>query len=214
MFEGDEADKSQHGPPPNPLLSHTANMRTSISRGRASCDPGNRALNVRAGALRQAQEYMDLNINELTKRTDRRRTRIGYKDQMKRDAFAQMQHVTSNLKLHDAVQRRAQVVYAGYRDILEQMHEPKAVVAACMLLAIDAVREEEARKKAAAARRDGRERAYMDQVAHGQKTAEPKYVVRRKKIMAQRAAAAKAAAAKAAAEAKAAQGRGNGAKET
>lgn len=48
-----------------------------------------------------------------------------------------MQHVTDNLKLHEKIQKRASVIFASYRDLLEQMHEAKAVVAACMLIALE-----------------------------------------------------------------------------
>ena len=137
--------RHQHGLPFNPLLSHLANMRTSISRGGSSVNHANFTTRRNSCSLRQSQQYVDLNAADLNlgahEGTRRSRTRIGYKDQMKLKAFHDMNHVKLHLNLHDQVIRRARVFFACYRDFLEAMHTPKAVIAACIILSMKNIRE-------------------------------------------------------------------------
>ena len=161
--------RSQHGPAMNPLFSHGTNMRTIISRGGFSA---HRARAQNSYSLRQSQQYMNLNVVGLKSST--RKTRIGYKDQMKQQAFGLMKHVQLSLKLHDQVIRRAQVYFASYRDLLEVMQQNNAVVAACIILATEKARERGAQ----------RDRLDLFQVAQGPKgqRREPGWVRRRKKL--------------------------------
>ncbi len=66
-----------------------------------------------------------------------RRTRVGYKDKQKRDAFMQMGHVGDALNLHQAVLQRAKELFAGFRDDRELVQQFKGVVAACLCEAFE-----------------------------------------------------------------------------
>ena len=72
-FEGEE-DKNHNGPAFNKLFSTSQNLRTAIQGGRGT------------DMLRRTADYVEMNLSQFGK--DERRTRIGYKDQQKKDAFA------------------------------------------------------------------------------------------------------------------------------
>jgi hypothetical protein len=86
--------------------------------------------------LRNAHAYTELNISQFGKQGERR-TRIGYKDRQKRDAFGQMAHVGDALNLHEAVVQRAKELFAGFRDDREMVQQFKGVIAACLCEAFD-----------------------------------------------------------------------------
>jgi hypothetical protein len=85
--------------------------------------------------LRNAHAYTELNISQFGKGD--RRTRIGYKDKQKKDAFMQMAHVGDALSLHEAVVQRAKELFAGFRDDRELVQQFKGVIAACLCEAFD-----------------------------------------------------------------------------
>ena len=118
-FEGEE-DKSHHGPAPNKLFSSGHNLRTMISvDGEAAAE------------LRRAADFVEMNLSQMGK--DERRTRIGYKDQMKRKACNMIDHVAGNLDLHEIVVARAKQMFAEFRDVREHVHQFEAIVAGCVL---------------------------------------------------------------------------------
>ncbi|TMW57433.1 hypothetical protein Poli38472_003358 [Pythium oligandrum] len=120
-FEGEE-DKSHHGPAPNKLFSSSHNLRTLISQD-----------GEMAGNLRRAAEFVEMNLSQMGK--DERRTRIGYKDQMKQKASRLIDHTISNLDLHEIVGNRAKKMFADFRDLREHVHQFEAVVAGCVIAA-------------------------------------------------------------------------------
>ena len=126
-FEGEE-DKSHHGPAPNKLYSAAHNMKTSLV-------PTGGAGGQRAARLRQASDTMEMGLSNLG--TDERKTRTGYKDQMKKKAFDLIAHAASNLNLHDSVVGRAQELFANFRDEREFVQKFDAVVAACVIQAAE-----------------------------------------------------------------------------
>lgn len=92
-FEGEE-DRNHHGDAANPLYSNSRNMSTTLGgvsqttgAGRAGFGSGGSKQNLET-ILRNAHAYTELNVSQFGK-TDRR-TRIGYKDRQKRDAFVSM----------------------------------------------------------------------------------------------------------------------------
>jgi hypothetical protein len=85
--------------------------------------------------LRNAHAYTELNVSQFGK-TDRR-TRVGYKDKQKKEAFVQMAHVGDALSLHEAVVQRAKEVFAGFRDDRELVQQFKGVIAACLCEAFE-----------------------------------------------------------------------------
>ena len=89
----------------------------------------------RASRLRQASETMEMGLSNLG--TDERKTRTGYKDQMKKKAFDLIAHAASNLNLHDSVVGRAQELFANYRDEREFVQKFDGVVAACVIQAAE-----------------------------------------------------------------------------
>jgi hypothetical protein len=102
----------------------------------------------RAARLRQASDTMEMGLSNLG--TDERKTRTGYKDQMKKKAFDLIAHAASNLNLHDSVVGRAQELFANFRDEREFVQKFDAVVAACTIQAA----EESARDAVGAEARD------------------------------------------------------------
>ncbi|OQR84852.1 hypothetical protein ACHHYP_12638 [Achlya hypogyna] len=118
-FEGEE-DKSHHGPAPNKLFSTGHNLRTMISQD------GEQSAN-----LRRAAEFVEMNLSQMGK--DERRTRIGYKDQMKQKACRLIDHTGANLDLHEIVCNRAKKMFAEFRDLREHVHQFEAVVAGCII---------------------------------------------------------------------------------
>jgi hypothetical protein len=85
--------------------------------------------------LRNAHAYTELNISQFGK-TDRR-TRVGYKDRQKKEAFVQMTHAGDALNLHEAVVQRAKELFAGFRDDRELVQQFKGVIAGCLCEAFE-----------------------------------------------------------------------------
>jgi len=141
-FEGEE-DRNHHGMAPNSLYSNAHNMSTTLSgvQQASGAGVGGWRSGEKGGGrnletiLRNAHDYIELNVSQLGK-TDRR-TRIGYKDRQKREAFVQMGHVGDALSLHEAVVQRAKEIFAGFRDDRELVQQFKGVVAACLCEAFE-----------------------------------------------------------------------------
>ncbi|KAL7567835.1 hypothetical protein ACA910_000579 [Epithemia clementina (nom. ined.)] len=139
-FEG-EIDRNHHGDTANPLLSNAHNMSTTLSGVSQSSGAGMGGWRSGGGGrnletiLRNAHDYIELNVSQLGK-TDRR-TRVGYKDRQKKDAFSQMGHVGDALSLHEAVVQRAKELFAGFRDDRELVQQFKGVIAACLCEAFE-----------------------------------------------------------------------------
>lgn len=138
-FEGEE-DRNHHGDAPNPLFSDSHNMSTTL--GGVSFQPGAGMGGYGSGGkrnieniLRNAHAYTEMNISQFGK--DEKKTRIGYKDRQKKDAFYQMAHAGDALGLHEAVVQRAKELFAGFRDDREMVQQFKGVLAACLCEAFD-----------------------------------------------------------------------------
>jgi len=118
-FEG-EVDRNHHGDTHNPLLSNAHNMGTSLSGVLPSTGAGIGGWGSSTATgnkrnwetiLKNAHAFTELNVSQFGK-TDRR-TRVGYKDRQKKDAFLQMMHAGDALNLHEAVVQRAKEIFAG-----------------------------------------------------------------------------------------------------
>mmetsp|Transcript_51946 Transcript_51946/g.62460 ORF Transcript_51946/g.62460 Transcript_51946/m.62460 type:complete len:738 (+) Transcript_51946:59-2272(+) len=130
-FEG-EADRNHHGDVANPLYSNAHNMSTTLGGVSSFSNQGmgggsKRTLEV---VLRNAHAFTEMNISQFGK--DEKKTREGYKDRQKKDAFVKMTHVGDALNLHEAVVQRAKELFAGFRDDRELVQQFKGVVAACL----------------------------------------------------------------------------------
>ena len=140
-FEG-EVDRNHHGDTQNPLYSNAHNMSTTLGgiqmtpgaggAGAGGFGTGKRGLET---ILRNAHAYTELNISQFGKGD--RRTRTGYKDKQKKDAFIQMTHCGDALNLHEAVVHRAKELFAGFRDDRELVQQFKGVIAACLCEAFE-----------------------------------------------------------------------------
>ncbi|GAX14160.1 hypothetical protein FisN_8Hh001 [Fistulifera solaris] len=135
-FEGEE-DRNHHGDAPNSLFSNARNLSTSLSgiaptSGIGGYKGGGGSLET---ILRNTHAYTELNVSQYGK-TDRR-TREGYKDRQKKEAFNQMTHTGDALNLHEAVVRRAKELFAGFRDDRELVQQFKGVLAACLCEAFE-----------------------------------------------------------------------------
>eukprot|EP00934_Nitzschia_sp_Nitz4_P004212 Nitzschia sp. Nitz4//scaffold6_size259037//248415//250940//NITZ4_001128-RA/size259037-augustus-gene-0.330-mRNA-1//-1//CDS//3329557055//4202//frame0 len=137
-FEG-EIDRNHHGDAANPLYSNAHNMSTTLGGIQMTSGAGQGGFGTQKKGLetilRNAHAYTELNISQFGKGD--RRTRIGYKDKQKRDAFIQMSHCGDALNLHEAVVQRAKELFAGFRDDRELVQQFKGVIAACLCEAFD-----------------------------------------------------------------------------
>lgn len=124
-FEG-EADRNHHGDTANPLFSNAQNMSTTLGGTMTTMTRGMGGKSNLETILRNAHAYTELNLSNFGK-TDRR-TRTGYKDKQKKDAFIQMAHVGDALNLHEAVIQRAKELFAGFRDDRELVQQFKGVI--------------------------------------------------------------------------------------
>jgi hypothetical protein len=137
-FEG-EVDRNHHGDTANPLYSNAHNMSTTLGGIQMTTGAGvggfgsqKRGLEI---VLRNAHAYTELNLSTFGKGD--KRTRTGYKDKQKKDAFIQMSHVGDALNLHEAVVQRAKELFSGFRDDRELVQQFKGVVAACLCEAFE-----------------------------------------------------------------------------
>jgi len=133
-FEG-EADRNHHGDTQNPLYSNAHNMSTTLGGIQQTSGAGVGGFGSQRGrgletVLRNAHAYTELNISQFGKGD--RRTRTGYKDKHKKDAFIQMAHVGDALNLHESVIQRGKELFAGFRDDRELIQQFKGVIAACL----------------------------------------------------------------------------------
>ena len=138
-FEGEE-DRNHHGDAPNPLFSNAHNMGTtlggvSVQTGAGIGGYGSGGRKNIENVLRNAHSYTEMNISQFGK--EEKKTRIGYKDRQKKDAFMQMVHAGDALGLHEAVVQRAKEFFAGFRDDRELVQQFKGVIAACLCEAFD-----------------------------------------------------------------------------
>lgn len=138
-FEG-EADRNHHGDTQNPLYSNAHNMSTTLGGVQMNTGAGIGGFGSQRGGgletvLRNAHSYTELNISQFGKGD--RRTRTGYKDKQKKDAFIQMAHVGDSLNLHEAVIQRGKELFAGFRDDRELIQQFKGVIAACLCEAFE-----------------------------------------------------------------------------
>lgn len=137
-FEG-EVDRNHHGDAPNRLYSNAHNMSTTLGGMQITTGAGIGGFGSQKkgleNVLRNAHAYTELNISQFGKGD--RRTRTGYKDKQKRDAFYQMTHCGDALNLHQAVVQRAKEIFAGFRDDRELVQQFKGVIAACLCVAFD-----------------------------------------------------------------------------
>ena len=142
-FEG-EVDRNHHGDAGNPLLSSSYNMSTTLGGVQVTSGAGmggfgsNQNKRGLETILRNAHAYTELNVSSFGNSKDSQgRTRTGYKDKQKKQAFVQMNHVGDALNLHEAMVQRAKEIFAGFRDDRELLHQLKGVIAACLCEAFD-----------------------------------------------------------------------------
>jgi len=138
-FEG-EVDRNHHGDTQNPLYSNSHNMSTTLGGVQMNTGAGVGGFGSQRGRgletiLRNAHAYTELNISQFGK--EDRRTRQGYKDKKKKDAFIQMAHVGDALNLHEAVIQRGKELYAAFREDRELLQQEKGIIAACLCIAFD-----------------------------------------------------------------------------
>ena len=93
-FEGEE-DRNHHGDAPNPLFSNSHNMATGLGgvqvqmgAGRGGYGSGGRGGSGMEKILQNVHSYTEMNISQFGKAE--KKTRVGYKDRQKKDAFYQV----------------------------------------------------------------------------------------------------------------------------
>lgn len=131
-FEG-EADRNHHGDVANPLYSNAHNMGTTLSGIAVQSGAG-----IGWGSKKQGLEKILKHTHTITEMSlsqfgkEEKKTRVGYKDKQKKDAFVKMAHVSDALSLHEAVLQQAKVLFAGFRDDRELVQQFQGVLAACL----------------------------------------------------------------------------------
>jgi len=131
-FEG-EADRNHHGDVANPLYSNAHNMGTTLSGIAVQSGAGIGWGSKKQGLekiLRHTHTITEMSLSQFGK--DEKKTRVGYKDRQKKDAFVKMAHVSDALSLHEAVLQQAKVLFAGFRDDRELVQQFQGVLAACL----------------------------------------------------------------------------------
>lgn len=113
----DSEDRSHHGPALNPLYSASYNLGTQFSGFR--------------GQKRNTGRETDFSVSNIGK--DVAGTRVEYKDDQKSKAFRLMREQGANLVLHDLVRKKAEELFAAYRDARDRLYDFEAVVAACLI---------------------------------------------------------------------------------
>jgi len=140
QFEGSES-VSQHGPAADARFSSAHNLRTNISGGTGK-GAGSKVTKSEIKELKAMQEQIEMNLSNMDHdpREDadktEKKTRIGYKDKMKREQFAVMDDLGRSLQLHDRIIQLAQSYFATIRDAEERLMQKNAVTAACMIMAM------------------------------------------------------------------------------
>lgn len=126
-FSDDEGkDRNHFGPSPDPLMSDSENMRTTIIGSDASYKK-----------LLQAHQYVEMNLSNMG--TDDRRTRIEYKNHHKKEIFELMTHIAASQSIHQSVVDAAKIEFARYRDLMDHVHKPHSVAAACLIIAFEEI---------------------------------------------------------------------------
>jgi hypothetical protein len=113
----DQEDRSHHGPALNPLYSASYNLGTQFSGFR--------------GQKRNTGRETDFSVSNIGKEVAG--TRVEYKDDQKSKAFRLMREQGANLVLHDLVRKKAEELFAAYRDARDRLYDFEAVVAACLI---------------------------------------------------------------------------------
>lgn len=126
-FEG-EVNPSFHGPAPDFNFSSSHNLQTG-------------AIEVPGQAKKQARELsltqkkVELNLSNMLDPKKEKKTRVGYKDQMKSEVFEVMQEIADSIQLHGSILQRAKTVFAEYRTDVEQLTNKFETAASCLILA-------------------------------------------------------------------------------
>lgn len=123
-FTGEE-DRSHHGPRLNPLYSASYNLGTQFTGLR--------------GQKRTTGRETDFSVSNIGRDPNAAggavATRVEYKDDQKSKAFRIMREQGANLELHGLVRKKAEELFAAYRDARDRLFDFEAVVAACLITA-------------------------------------------------------------------------------
>uniref|UniRef100_A0A7S3PQ86 C2H2-type domain-containing protein n=1 Tax=Aplanochytrium stocchinoi TaxID=215587 RepID=A0A7S3PQ86_9STRA len=134
QFTG-EVNPSFHGPAPDPRFSSGHNLRTNMSLGSGEVGVGGTKITKKElRDLKNAQNDIEMNLTRYAN-ADAKRTREGYKDKQKTEAFKILDDVCFSLQLHESVNQRSKQLFAAYRDSREQLQALKRVEAACLITA-------------------------------------------------------------------------------
>jgi transcription initiation factor TFIIIB Brf1 subunit/transcription initiation factor TFIIB len=140
-FEGEE-NTSSIGPKPNPLLSNSANLKTSFS----STQPG--VSKAKLKQLRLISDVVELNQSNYSAlgigsasasdgAMNERKTREGYKDKQKLRAFDKFDSVAERLHLSESVVQKAKETFAAFRDNREHVTNFEETLSVCLIAAVE-----------------------------------------------------------------------------
>ncbi len=127
-FEGEEST-SQVGPPPDPLLSNRANLRTGMSIA-----PG--VSKTRMRSLRLITEAVEMGTSGVMGVSDKR-TRVSYMDRQKVKAGIAMEAVCDRLDIPRPVLQRAKGIFAAFRESRQHVTSLSESIASCLISAYE-----------------------------------------------------------------------------
>jgi len=123
----EEDNPSFHGQPPDPKFSSARNLQTGVAKL-----PGRKTEDYE---LALAKRQVELNLSSMMSTTKERKTRVGYKDDDKEKVFAIMEDIGGAAQVHSKVIEHAKMIFAKYRDNVEQLTNRYEIAAACMIVA-------------------------------------------------------------------------------
>lgn len=124
---GGKDDNSQHGRAPDPFMSSSYNLRTSIQ-----------ANTKQEKSFCILMKQIDMGSNQVLKKLNiqdgDRRTREGYKDKQKEEARTFLCNLRDRLSLPKNIVNIALSTFSAYRDIKEKIQDLDIVLGGCIII--------------------------------------------------------------------------------
>jgi hypothetical protein len=131
-FEGDDGDVGFQGAPPDIRFSQEKNLATGMMAADKARGGGGKTASKELALLQQQVEMDSSNYGD----KHSKKTRQGYKDDMKREVFEEMEEAANALQIHEWVVTRAQTLFGQLRDEVDNLRDKPGVAAGCMIFAL------------------------------------------------------------------------------
>jgi transcription initiation factor TFIIIB Brf1 subunit/transcription initiation factor TFIIB len=127
QYEGD-VNPSFHGPPPDEKFSSSYNLRTAFAVGEMQPKSLVKDLALIASKIDMGESEGNANKEK--------RTRQGYKDKRKMEAYEEFKENGDKLQLHERVIERAATLFAQFRQETETVRNANGFKAAALIMAL------------------------------------------------------------------------------